>query len=58
MPIVNNSGSYANGYDVMIAQRICDEYGWELEVMALEWGGLTAGITAALTAVTVFANWL
>ena len=24
VPIVNNPGSYANGYDVMIAQRICD----------------------------------
>lgn len=44
VPIANNPGSYANGYDVMMAQRICDEYGWELEVMALEWGGLTAGI--------------
>ena len=31
VPIVNNPGSYANGYDVMIAQRICDTYGWKLE---------------------------
>ena len=44
VPIVNNPGSYANGYDVMIAQRICDAYGWELEVMALEWGGLTPAL--------------
>ena len=37
VPIVNNPGSYANGYDVMMAQKVCDTYGWELEVMALEW---------------------
>ena len=36
--IANNPGAYANGYDVMIAQKICEKYGWELEVMALEWG--------------------
>ena len=39
VPIVNNPGSYANGYDVMMAQKVCDTYGWELEVMALGWGG-------------------
>jgi len=40
VPIVNNPGTYANGYDVMIAQRICDAYGWTLEVMAIGWDGL------------------
>jgi len=44
--IVNNPGSYANGYDVMIAQKICEKYGWKLEVMALEWGGLTPALNA------------
>ena len=34
VPIANNPGSYANGYDVMMAKRICEAYGWELEVMA------------------------
>ena len=45
-PIVNNPGSYANGYDVMIAQRICEAYGWELEVMAIEWDGLNAALAS------------
>ena len=27
VPIVNNPGTYANGYDVMIAKRIADYYG-------------------------------
>ena len=53
VPISNNPGSYANGYDVMIAQRICDEYGWELEVMALEWGGLTAGLQSGTIDVAI-----
>ena len=53
VPIVNNPGSYANGYDVMMAQRICDAYGWELEVMALEWGGLTAGLQSGVIDVAI-----
>lgn len=46
VPIVNNPGSYANGYDVMMAKKICDTYGWKLEVMALEWGGLVPALNA------------
>ena len=46
VPIVNNPGSYANGYDVMIAQRICDTYGWKLEVQAIEWAGLIPALNA------------
>ena len=46
VPIVNNPGSYANGYDVMIAQRICDAYGWKLEVQAIEWDGLIPALNA------------
>ncbi len=46
VPIVNNPGAYANGYDVMMAQRICDAYGWELEVMAIGWDGLIPALNA------------
>ena len=53
VPIVNNPGSYANGYDVMIAKRICEAYGWELEVMALEWGGLTPGLQSGVIDVAI-----
>ena len=53
VPIVNNPGSYANGYDVMMAKRICDAYGWELEVMALEWGGLAAGLQSGIIDVAI-----
>ena len=44
--IVNDPGKYANGYDVMIAQKICDAYGWELEVMAISWDGLIPALNA------------
>ena len=44
--IVNNPGSYANGYDVMIAKKICEQYGWKLEGMAIEWDGLISALQA------------
>ncbi len=37
-------GSYANGYDVMIAKRICEAYGWELEIVSSAWDGLTPAV--------------
>ena len=47
VPIVNNPGSFANGYDVMIAKKICEANGWELEVMAIGWDGLTPALNAS-----------
>lgn len=44
VPISNVSGAYANGYDVMIAKRICEAYGWELEIVSSEWDSLCPGI--------------
>lgn len=44
VPISNVSGSYANGYDVMIAKRICEAYGWELEIVSSSWDSLTPGV--------------
>ena len=51
--IANNPGAYANGYDVMVAKKICEEYGWQLEVMALEWGGLTPALNAGTIDVAI-----
>lgn len=53
VPIANNPGSFANGYDVMIAGKICEAYGWELEIMALEWGGLTPALNAGTIDVAI-----
>ena len=44
VPISNVPGSYANGYDVMIAKRICEAYGWELEVVSSAWDSLTPAV--------------
>ena len=46
VPIANNPGSYAYGYDVMIAKKICEANGWELEVMAIGWDGLVPALNA------------
>ena len=46
VPITNHPGSYANGYDVMIAKKICEANGWELEVMAIGWDGLVPALNA------------
>ena len=53
VPIVNNPGSYANGYDVMMAKKVCEANGWELEIMALEWGGLTPALDAGTIDVAI-----
>ncbi len=44
VPISNVPGSYANGYDVMIAKRICDTYGWKLEIVSSAWDSLTPAV--------------
>jgi ABC-type amino acid transport substrate-binding protein len=44
VPISNVPGSYANGYDVMIAQKICEANGWELEIVSSAWDSLTPAV--------------
>lgn len=46
VPIANNQGAYADGYDVVIAKAIADGLGVELEIRAIEWGGLIAALEA------------
>ena len=48
VPISNMDGGYANGYYVMIAKRICEAYGWELEIVSSEWDGLVTGIQSGV----------
>lgn len=42
--ISNVPGAYANGYDVMIAKKICEAYGWELEIVSSAWDSLTPAV--------------
>ena len=44
VPIANVPGSFANGYDVMIAKRICEANGWQLEVIQSDWDSLVPGV--------------
>ena len=44
VPISNNPGAYADGYDVQIAKHIAASLGVELEIVAIEWGGLIAAL--------------
>ena len=44
VPISNVPGSYANGYDVMMAKKICEANGWELEVFQADWDSLVPGV--------------
>ena len=44
VPIANNPGAYANGYDVMIAKKICEANGWELEIVSSAWDSLCPAV--------------
>lgn len=44
VPISNVPGSYANGYDVMIAKKIAEANGWELEIVSGAWEALCPAV--------------
>ena len=45
VPIANSdAGEYANGYDVMMAKKLCEANGWELEVLRLDWDSLVPAV--------------
>ena len=48
VPISNVPGAYANGYDVMIAQKICEANGWQLEIVRLDWDSLVPAVQAGV----------
>ncbi len=45
VPIKNSTaGEYANGYDVMMAKKLCEANGWKLEVERLDWDSLIPAV--------------
>ena len=48
VPISGTDGEYANGYDVMIAKRLCEANGWELEVVRTDWDSLVPGVQSGI----------
>ena len=44
VPIKDSDNEFANGYDVMMAKKICEANGWELEVIKADWDSLVPGV--------------
>lgn len=42
--LIKDTNDFANGYDVMIAKRICEANGWELEVVRSDWDSLVPSV--------------
>lgn len=43
---ISNSNEYANGYDVMMAQKVADATGRRLEIVKTKWEGLAEGVAS------------
>lgn len=41
---IKDSSEFANGYDVMIAKKICEANGWELEILRSDWDSLVPAV--------------
>ena len=41
---IQGSSEYVNGYDVMVAKKIAEENGYELQVYKIEWDGLIMAV--------------
>ncbi len=41
---IKDSDQFANGYDVMMAKKLCEANGWELEVVQLDWDSLIPAV--------------
>ena len=46
VPISNVPGTYANGYDVQIAQYVANRLGLKLEIYAMEWDSLIPAVNS------------
>jgi len=38
------TGEYANGYDVMMAKKLCEANSWKLEIVRLDWNSLVPAV--------------
>ncbi len=41
---IKDSKDYANGYDIMMAKKICEANNWKLEVVRLDWDSLVPAV--------------
>ena len=45
---IRDSREYANGYDVMMAKKLCEANGWQLEIVRLDWDSLVPAVQAGV----------
>ena len=50
---IKGSNEYANGYDVMMAKKIADKIGYNVEINKMEWDGLTPGVSSGKIDVSI-----
>ena len=43
---IADSTEYAYGYDVMMAKHICDELGYNLEIVKMDWDSLVPAVVS------------
>lgn len=43
---IDGTKQYVCGYDVQIARKICDTYGWDLKIIKTDWDGLIPGVVS------------
>lgn len=50
---ISGSSDYAYGYDVMMAKKIADELGYDLEIVKLDWDSLVPAVQSGQVRLTV-----
>ncbi|HML38663.1 MAG TPA: transporter substrate-binding domain-containing protein [Bacillota bacterium] len=43
---IDGTSQYVCGYDVQVARKICDTYGWKLKIIKTDWDGLIPGVVS------------
>ena len=43
---IDGTNQYVCGYDVQVARKICDTYGWDLKIIKTDWDGLIPGVVS------------
>jgi putative lysine transport system substrate-binding protein len=43
---IDGTNQYVCGYDVQVARKICDTYGWTLKIIKTDWDGLIPGVVS------------
>ena len=46
--LISGSNEYANGYDVMMAKKLCEANGWKLEIVRLDWDSLVPAVLSGV----------